>query len=817
MADKGAAVGGATVPISETKPSARVKLQADYAQAVLWSKGFAADETKAAFERTRDLAAKAEFSGAGFPALYGQFVWRLFRGEASTSREVAKQFLQEAEADGRVAETAVAHRLLGLACTYCGDLAEARRQLELALDSYVRERDSEVIERFGQDTGVAARAYLAYTLWFLGDPHRARQCIQDAMRLSGELDHLPSTIVALVYKLIVESARNDPQSVVADAENLLRISQQHGMDFYYAICRLYLSWTRGRLGGARSGADELRNLLAAYTSQGNRFAVPWFLGLLAELEAAAGDFEHAFAAISEGLASAQDGGQHYVDAFLHRLRGDILLKRNLADPGPAEEAYRTAIAIAKEQGARSYELLASLALAKLYQLTGRPAEAHAVLAPVLEGFSLTSEMPEIAEGQTLLKALAETEEVKAAEAQRQRRLHLQMAYGQAMMWAKGYAAEETKAAFARAAELAGRIDDFSQRFAALTGQVAAAGTRGELRSACELSLTVLREAEETRRIGEAGLANQWLGLIAYWRGDFLEARTHFERAVAARDPNPDLKLLVGDPSTFAASQSAPTAWALGELQRARELIDTGTQRALESGHIGAIVNALFFKSYLEVWRDDPTATLSAAEALELVAQEHGIAQYLNEAELHLGWARGRMNDPMAGAAQIQRVLAAFVEQGVKVNLGFYTGLLAQLEVETLGVEAALARIDEAFRLSEQVEHGCSLPFLHRLRGEVLLKRNPADPAPAEEAFRTSIAIAKEQSARSPVLLASLALAKLLQSTGRSVEAHAVLAPAPEGFVPTPEMPEIAEAQVLLASLAKTEEVKTALAQRKQRL
>ena len=138
---------------------------------------------------------------------------------------------------------------------------------------------------------------------------------------------------------------------------------------------------------------------------------------------------------------------------------------------------------------------------------------------------------------------------------------------------------------------------------------------------------------------------------------------------------------------------------------------------------------------------------------------------------------------------------------MKVNLGFYTGLLAQLEAETLGAEAALARIDEAFRLSSAVEHRCSLPFLYRLRGEFLLKRNPADPVPAEEAFQTSIAIAKEQGARSPVLLASLAVAKLYQSTARPIEAHAVLAPALEGFAPTPEMPEIAEAMSLSARLA----------------
>ena len=88
-----------------------------------------------------------------------------------------------------------------------------------------------------------------------------------------------------------------------------------------------------------------------------------------------------------------------------------------------------------------------------------------------------------------------------------------------------------------------------------------------------------------------------------------------------------------------------------------------------------------------------------------------------------------------------------------------------------------------------------------MRGNILLKRDPANPAQAEEAFKTSVAIAKQQGARTFELLASLALAKLYQSTDRLVEAHAALAPALEGFSPTPEMPAIAKAQALLAALA----------------
>jgi predicted ATPase len=97
--------------------------------------------------------------------------------------------------------------------------------------------------------------------------------------------------------------------------------------------------------------------------------------------------------------------QHFSDAELHRIRGEILLKRDPTNTS-AEEAFLTAIAVAQQQKARSFELRAALSLAKVYQSTGRVAEAHAVLAPALQSFSPTPEFPEIEEAQTLLAALA---------------------------------------------------------------------------------------------------------------------------------------------------------------------------------------------------------------------------------------------------------------------------------------------------------------------------------------------------------------------------------------------------------------------------
>ena len=164
-------------------------------------------------------------------------------------------------------------------------------------------------------------------------------------------------------------------------------------------------------GDARQGAAECESRSPLSQAEGISSEFAGYLGLLAELEVDAGNAEGALTLIDNGLAMAS-GGQHYADSFLHRLRGDILLKRDPADPAPAEEAYRTAIVVAKQQAARGYELRAALALAKLYQSTGRPADAHAVLAPALEGFSPTPEMPEIAEAQALLATSLADDEVK---------------------------------------------------------------------------------------------------------------------------------------------------------------------------------------------------------------------------------------------------------------------------------------------------------------------------------------------------------------------------------------------------------------------
>jgi hypothetical protein len=197
--------------------------------------------------------------------------------------------------------------------------------------------------------------------------------------------------------------------------------------------------------------------------------------------------------------------------------------------------------------------------------------------------------------------------------------------------------------------------------------------------------------ESAGRAWEAGIANRMIGVTAYFHGDFVEARSHCERALEAPDtkPGPNVAQGFSADSIVSSAYLAPTLWALGHVERARELINNATRRIAEID-VPAMADALHWKVDLEILREDPVAALSAAESLEVVAQENDMAQWFHIAQLAAAWARGRINEPAGGAAQFRQVLTRLDDLGVRTQVGFFGGLLAELEVETRGAISGLA-------------------------------------------------------------------------------------------------------------------------------
>jgi predicted ATPase len=190
----------------------------------------------------------------------------------------------------------------------------------------------------------------------------------------------------------------------ANASEFARLAHEHNLSQLRIIAMFFEGWARAE-NDIFGGLEDMRRSAELLREQKVLFLDGLVKIALAETEARTADPDRAIAILDEALTTCEGSGLRQFEAELRRARGDILLKRDPVNPLPAEEAFLTAITVSKQQGTRSFGLRASLSLAKLYQSTGRVIEAHEVLAPALEGFASTSEMPEFAEAQALLAAI----------------------------------------------------------------------------------------------------------------------------------------------------------------------------------------------------------------------------------------------------------------------------------------------------------------------------------------------------------------------------------------------------------------------------
>jgi class 3 adenylate cyclase/predicted ATPase len=378
------------------------KLHVAYGNALIAARGYGAPETTEAFARAGESAFGDKDAPGRLAADYGRWAGSYVRGELSAMRAHAETFLGDVQARPDQPEAGVARRVAGVTHWFAGEYVEARETLEHALALFQPGRDDDLAFRFGHDEGVAAMLYLALTLWPLGDVGRAVSLVGDAEARMAGLAHIGSHANHRALAVVFELMRHDTSRAAMNGVELAKLAREHNLPFWRAFDGFLEGLATAQGSTASGGLEAMRRGIEFLREQN----VLLFDGLVkiafAEAEARAGDPERAVASLDEALATCERIGHRTFKAELHRVRGEMLLKRDPANAATAEEALQTAIAVAQRQGTRSFELRAALVLAKLYRSTGRPADAHAILAPTLEGFVPTQEMAEIPEAQALL-------------------------------------------------------------------------------------------------------------------------------------------------------------------------------------------------------------------------------------------------------------------------------------------------------------------------------------------------------------------------------------------------------------------------------
>ena len=400
LADK--SIGSETAPSSSAARSERLRLQTNYGQALLWAHGHAAAETNAAFTRARELASQVDNATERFSAYYGLWVGAYTRGEIGLAQEMASLFLRELESQPHLPEACVGHRILGATCWYTGDFAGAHHHLEKALGLYDRTVHCDFANRFGQDVGVSAGYFDAMALFPLGHVDEAIRRVDQARSRAEATAHVPTLIQLHFWRFFLGAIRRRPDWVAADVRTVSALVAQHNVNTFVGYTTFAEGWMIWALGERDLGTAEMLKGIRISRDNGYRLCIPFYEAAVAEAEAQAGHIDAALARSERALAEIEETGEHWCEAEMHRIHAGLMLQRDPTDIAPAEEVFHKAIAIAKAQEARSFELRAALGLAKLYHASGRVTDAYAALKPAVEGFVLSPEFPEVQEAQRLL-------------------------------------------------------------------------------------------------------------------------------------------------------------------------------------------------------------------------------------------------------------------------------------------------------------------------------------------------------------------------------------------------------------------------------
>jgi predicted ATPase len=217
------------------------------------------------------------------------------------------------------------------------------------------------------------------------------------------LAHPPSLAAGLAVGSLLLLLSGDKAALDMLADQLIAVATEQGFPRWHAQGTICRGWVKVMNGDVAEGTSLLRSGSRAYRATGSASWMPHYFALLARACEMAGQIEEGVSFLDDASAVVEQTGERLVKAELNRHKGRLLLRQGNAEA--AEELYRKALSIAREQQAKLWELRAAASLARLRRDQGRHAEARRLLAPVYGWFTEGFATPDLKEAKALLDEL----------------------------------------------------------------------------------------------------------------------------------------------------------------------------------------------------------------------------------------------------------------------------------------------------------------------------------------------------------------------------------------------------------------------------
>jgi len=394
-----------TLPETRERNQVELRLQMAIGAPLAAARGWAHPERERTYVRARELASQIGESPELPRVLVGTAAAHFIKGDLATAVEVAQEALVATEHTGDAFDLLAAHSQLGCALLHQGNFSRALQHLEHGIKLYNPSEHGSLANTFGLDYGVAALSHAAWCHMYLGHPDRALALSEEAVALAKRVEHPPSLALALVFAGFLHFERGELDRVRKQAGEAVGLCERLGFPHYLGVGRVLQGWARIESGEGEAGLAEIQQAMAELARIGTGHGAPQGLFQLAEGLRKVGRHDDALRALGRALARAEQQGEHYYDAELHRLRAEILLDTDGNAVEGAETLFGQSLGIARRQEAKSFELRTATSLARLWRDQGKRAQARALLAPLYAWFTEGFDTADLKDARALLDEL----------------------------------------------------------------------------------------------------------------------------------------------------------------------------------------------------------------------------------------------------------------------------------------------------------------------------------------------------------------------------------------------------------------------------
>jgi DNA-binding SARP family transcriptional activator/predicted ATPase len=393
-----------TLPDTPERAGQEIEVQMSLFTPYLLLKGFAAPELGRACDRAWALCKKMGKTPQVFTALWHLGSFYATRGNYSTSLEICARMVDLAQSAEDPVLMAVARWGQGFNLLRVGEFASGLGHLEHMIAFYDPQVHQSLAFTYGSDPGVATRSWASWASWFLGHPEQASEHSQEALALAHELSHPAALAFAQGVASLFHLLRRDFQRARELAESCLHLATEHKFPHWLALMGFVSGLLQVEQGQTQEGIAQMTQSLTTYQAMGTEDTRSMMLALLAEGQGKAGQIQKGRDRLTEATVFVQKTGERFYEAEIHRLQGELLLVRG--NETQAEACFQRALDVARQQGAKSWQLRAVMSLSRLWQTLGKQEQARHLLAETYGWFTEGFDGPDFRDAKSLLEELS---------------------------------------------------------------------------------------------------------------------------------------------------------------------------------------------------------------------------------------------------------------------------------------------------------------------------------------------------------------------------------------------------------------------------